>query len=136
MQEPQLIINELDLERLESLLSQPQYEQLPTAEALSRELERAELVAPQDMPANVVTMNSRVRFRDLNDDSVHERTLVYPQRLDSAEDALSVMAPIGSALLGLSEGQEIDWQLPGGQRTRLRIEKVLYQPEAAGEYHR
>lgn len=136
MTSPTLTINELDLERLEDLLERPEYRSLATATALARELERAVLVAPQDMPADVVTMNSQVRFRDLNDNSVHVRTLVYPQRADAAVDALSVLAPLGAALLGLSVGQQINWQLPGGGNTNLEVEAVLYQPEAAGEYHR
>ena len=131
-----LTINELDLERLEELLERPEYRQLATAKALVAELDRATLVSPKDMPADVVTVNSQVRFRDLSDDSVHVRTLVYPQRADSASDTLSVLAPLGAALLGLSAGQEINWQLPGGGSTNLRVEEVLYQPEAAGEFHR
>lgn len=136
MTTPTLTINELDLERLEDLLERPEYRSLATAKALASELERATLVAPKDMPADVVTMNSQIRFRDLNDDSVHVRTLVYPQRADSAADTLSVLAPLGAALLGLSVGQQINWQLPGGGSTNLEVEAVLYQPEAAGEFHR
>ncbi len=136
MTSPTLTINELDLERLEELLERPEYRQLATARALAEELDRAALVSPKDMPADVVTMNSQVRFRDLSDDSVHVRTLVYPQRADSAADTLSVLAPLGAALLGLSVGQEINWRLPGGGNTNLRVEEILYQPEAAGEFHR
>jgi len=136
MDRPKLIINELDLERLEELLERPDYRQLAAAGSLARELERANVLPPRDMPDDVVTMNSRVRFRDLNDDSIHVRTLVYPQRSDTAADTLSVLAPLGAALLGLSVGQDITWSLPGGGQTRLRVEALLYQPEAAGEYHR
>lgn len=136
MTSPTLTINELDLERLEELLERPEYRQLATARALAEELDRAALVSPKAMPADVVTMNSQVRFRDLSDDSVHVRTLVYPQRADSAADTLSVLAPLGAALLGLSVGQEINWRLPGGGNTNLRVEEILYQPEAAGEFHR
>lgn len=136
MTSPTLTINELDLERLEELLDRPEYRQLATAQSLARELDRANLVLPQEIPANVVTMNSQVRFRDLSDDSIHVRTLVYPQRANATADTLSVLAPLGAALLGLSVGQEIDWQLPGGSHAQLRVEAVLYQPEAAGEYHR
>lgn len=136
MSSPTLTINELDLERLEELLERPEFRQLATARALTEELDRATLVSPKDMPADVVTMNSQVRFRDLSDNSTHVRTLVYPQRADSAADTLSVLAPLGAALLGLSAGQEINWRLPGGGNTNLRVEEILYQPEAAGEFHR
>lgn len=139
MSKPQIIVNELDLARIEKLLSAPQYEDLETADALIEELERAEVLPPRQIPPGVVTLNSRVRFVDLSTGRESEKTLVYPGAvggLGGAADALSILAPIGCALLGLSEGQEIDWLLPRGTRARLRVEKVLYQPEAAGEFHR
>lgn len=131
-----LTLSSLDLERLEALLERPEYEHLPTAEQLREELDRAEVVQPSAVPAGVVTMNSRVRFRDLERGTTLERTLTFPQRVEAVADGLSVLAPVGAALLGLSEGQEIDWPLPDGGHARLRIEQVVYQPEAAGDLHR
>lgn len=136
MAKPRIIINELDYKRIERLLGEPQYADLETAEALVDELERAEVLPPVGIPADVVTLNSRVRFKNLVTGRQSERTLVYPSAVGEHPDNLSVLAPVGCALLGLSEGQEIDWTMPGGTRTRLQVEKVLYQPEAAGEYHR
>ncbi len=131
-----LTLSSLDLERLEALLERPEYAHLPTVELLREELDRAEVVQPSAVPAGEVTMNSRVRFRDLERGTSLERTLTYPQRVEAVADGLSVLAPVGAALLGLSEGQEIDWPLPDGGHTRLRIEQVVYQPEAAGDLHR
>ncbi len=99
-------------------------------EALEEELERAEVVEPDELPPDVVTMRSRVRVHDLvsGDDAVY--TLVFPREADVAQGRLSVLAPIGTALLGYRAGDVIEWPVPGGVRT-LQIAEVLYQPEAA-----
>ncbi|BET79704.1 nucleoside diphosphate kinase regulator [Edwardsiella anguillarum] len=133
MSRPAIIINELDAERLDRLLERPAFAAQPVAQALNEELDRAQLLAPAAMPADVVTMNSRVRFRDLNTGEEHVRTLVYPHLQDSAGDGLSVMAPIGAALLGLRVGDAIRWTLPNGNQTHIEVLALLYQPEAAGE---
>jgi regulator of nucleoside diphosphate kinase len=91
---------------------------------------------PEDIPADVVTMNSRVKFRDLTSKEVHVRTLVYPANLTDSDSQLSVMAPVGAALLGLQVGATILWTLPNGNQTHLEVLEIQYQPEAAGEYHR
>ena len=105
-------------------------------EALEAELDRAEVVAPADVPADVVTMNSRVRFADADTGEEQEATLVYPADANVKESRISVLAPIGAALLGLSIGQFIEWPVPSGATKRLRVVSVLYQPEAAGEFDR
>lgn len=101
MSRPAIILNELDAARLDTLLEQPAFASLPVAEALNNELDRAEMLSPENMPADVVTMNSRVKFRDLSSKEEHVRTLVYPASLKDSAAELSVMAPIGAALLGL-----------------------------------
>lgn len=136
MPRPAIIINELDAERLDRLLEQPQYAKAPVAEALNAELDRAQMCSPEKMPANVVSMNSRVAFRDLSTQHVHIRTLVYPANLTDSESQLSVMAPVGAALLGLRVGESINWTLPNGNQTHLEVLALHYQPEAAGEFHR
>ena len=88
------------------------------------------------MPHDVVTMNSQVKFRYLHSDETFTRTLVYPAALADSNQQISVLAPIGAALLGLRIGDKIDWQLPGGQNARIEVLALLYQPEAAGEFHR
>ncbi|AIR61223.1 nucleoside diphosphate kinase regulator [Cedecea neteri] len=136
MSRPAIIINELDAERLDRLLEQPQYAKAPVAEALNAELDRAEMCSPEKMPPDVVSMNSRVEFRDLSTQEVHVRTLVYPANLTDSDNQLSVMAPVGAALLGLRVGDSINWTLPNGSQTHLEVLALQYQPEAAGEFHR
>jgi regulator of nucleoside diphosphate kinase len=87
------------------------------------------------MPHDVVTMNSRVKFRNLSDGEVRVRTLVYPATMTDSTQ-LSVMAPVGAALLGLRVGDTIHWELPGGTSTHLEVIELEYQPEAAGDYLR
>jgi regulator of nucleoside diphosphate kinase len=135
MSRPAIIINELDAERIDRLLEKPAYASLPVAEALNTELDRAQMCAPEDMPANVVTMNSTVTFRDLNNGETRTRTLVYPTQMTDSASQLSVVAPVGAALLGLRVGDSIHWELPGGTSTDLEVLELVYQPEASGEYH-
>lgn len=136
MSRPAIIINDLDAERLDRLLEQPQYATLPVAQALNAELDRAEMCSPENIPADVVTMNSRVKFRDLTSGEEHVRTLVYPANLTDSDNHLSVMAPVGAALLGLRVGDTINWILPNGNQTNLEVMALEFQPEAAGELHR
>ncbi|MCU6670581.1 nucleoside diphosphate kinase regulator [Enterobacteriaceae bacterium H4N4] len=136
MSRPTIIINELDAERIDRLLEQPAFASLPVAEALNAELDRAQMCAPQDMPHNVVTMNSQVRFRDLTTGEERTRTLVYPNQMTDSATQLSVLAPVGAALIGLRAGDTIHWELPGGTATHLEVLELIWQPEAAGEYLR
>ncbi|ACO75176.1 nucleoside diphosphate kinase regulator [Laribacter hongkongensis] len=135
MTQPSLTISSLDLDRLEDLLEQVDPREFPAARQLETELARADVVDPQDMPAGVVTMNSRVRFADAAG-ATREFQLCYPKDMTGSPDQLSVLAPVGAALLGLSAGQAIDWPLPDGGHTRLTVLDVVWQPEAAGELHR
>ena len=98
---------------------------------LKAELDRAKIVSPADVPGNVVTMDSTVMLRDIDTDEVEMYTLVYPERADIANNQLSVLAPVGTAILGYQIGDEVGWRVPAGWR-RLRIEQVLYQPERQG----
>ena len=101
---------------------------------LEKELDRGKVVKPQDIPANVITMNSEVYLRDLDTDEEITYRLVFPDRADAGEGQVSVLAPIGTALLGYSVGDIIEWEVPSGI-AKLKVEKILYQPEAAGDYH-
>ena len=136
MSRPTIIINELDAARIDRLLEQPAFASLPVAAALNDELDRAQMCAPQDMPADVVTMNSQVKFRDLATGEVRTRTLVYPVNMTDSSTQLSVLAPVGAALIGLRIGDTIHWELPGGIATHLEVLELIWQPEAAGEYLR
>lgn len=106
----------------------------PHLRELRQELERATVIDPQEIPADVVTMNSKVLLRDLETGDEVSYTLVYPPDANLDEDKISVLAPIGTAILGYRAGATVTWNVPAGVR-RLHIEKILYQPEAAGDYH-
>lgn len=133
---PKIVISSLDAERLESLLERLPANAFPGRIALEQELARADVVEPAAIPPTVVTMNSTVRFRVESSQEEFRLTLVYPKDVDASGGTISVLAPVGSALLGLSEGDEIEWPGPGGGTLRVRIVEVTYQPERAGEYHR
>ena len=133
---PPIILSSLDLARLEALLDAPEHRGSPAAVTLDRELGRATVLPPRQMPANVVTMNSTVECVDDINGDVHPMTLVYPRDADAAAGKVSVMAPVGQALLGLALGQQIDWPAPGGRALRVRVTAIRYQPEAAGDFSR
>jgi len=88
------------------------------------------------MPDNVVTMNSRVRFVLDNAAQEFDMALAYPKDVQGAPDKLSVLTPVGNALLGLKEGDSIDWTGPGGARFEVTVREIVYQPERAGDLHR
>lgn len=135
-QRPNIVISTLDADRLYDLLDSLPASGVPSKAELKAELERAEIVEPEDIPPTVVSMNSTVRFRVASSSEEFTLTLVYPKDMDAASGKISVLAPVGSALLGLAQGDEIEWPKPGGGVLRVRIEEILYQPERAGEYHR
>lgn len=97
---------------------------------LGEELDRAVVVLPEQMPANVVTMHSQVLLRDLSSNEELEYVVVYPENADIIQGRLSVVSPIGAALLGRKVGDAIRVRVPAGVR-RMRIERLLFQPEAA-----
>ena len=134
-QRPPIIITSRDYDRLEALLNSAAAGGFPNKEALEAELGRAKLVEPEQVPSDVVTMNSTVRFTIAQSGETFELTLVYPK--DAGQpDRISVLAPVGSALLGLAVGDELDWPRPGGGVSTVRVTGVTYQPERAGELHR
>lgn len=133
---PKVIISSLDAERLEELLHTLPGSAFPGRDDLEAELTRAEIVDPKDVPPTVVTMNSTVRFEVVSSAEEFRLTLVYPKDIDASGEKISVLAPVGGALLGLSQGDEIEWPKPGGGVLRVRIKEVIYQPERSGEYHR
>ena len=134
--EPKIIISESDAERLETLLTSLPAKAFPGKAELEAELGRAEIVSPHEIPPTVVTMNSTVKFKVSSSDEEFCLTLVYPKDVDASGKTISILAPVGSAMLGLSQGDEIEWPSPGGGMLKVCIEEVLYQPERSGEYHR
>jgi len=137
MGERTIYVTEFDQKRLGNLLSGARSLNEKDRVCLTRleqELEWAQVVSPQEIPGDVVTMNSQARIRDLNSNEEMVFTVVFPTEADYERGRLSVIAPIGTALLGYRAGDIVEWEVPGGVR-RLKIEQVLYQPEAAGDYH-
>lgn len=131
---PSIILTRLDVQRLERLIDSLE-DDTPGVQALQAEIDRADAVVGHDqVPAGVVTMNSRVHCREEISGKDYHLTLVYPQQAGGA-GTVSVLAPIGTALLGLQVGQHIDWPAPGGKVLKLELLAVEYQPEAAGDRH-
>ncbi|MBX3700953.1 MAG: nucleoside diphosphate kinase regulator [Dokdonella sp.] len=133
---PAITMSSRDFDRLDALLDMPQWQHNATAQALRQELDRANVVAPEKIPANLVTMNSTVTCVEEIGHKEHVLTLCYPAEADAAKGRVSVLAPVGAALLGLTLGQTIDWTTPDGHRLRLRVTAITFQPEAAGQFHR
>jgi regulator of nucleoside diphosphate kinase len=129
---PEIIVTELDVERLSRLLDVLPPAQRTAASGLETELARARVVPSKAVPPDVVTMNSRLLFED-DSGKRGEVVLGYPHH--ASESTISVLAPVGTALLGLRRGQSIDWRMPTGRCKRIRVLDVLYQPEAAGDFH-
>lgn len=128
---PEIFVTTHDAARLSRVLEafrDPSY--APLTAFLVHELQRAIIVAPCAVPCDVVTMNARVRFRLDDVEEPREVTLVWPGRGDSLLGRLSVLTPIGSALIGMREGETNAWQGLDGRRRSVTVLKVLYQPEA------
>jgi len=137
MEKRTIYITEFDMERLKKRLLEcdtiPERDK-EHLEELEQELMNAEIVSPQAIPPDVITMNSSVRLKDLDTKKELTYTLVFPVDSDSRQNKISVLAPVGTAMIGYRVGDIITWEVPGGQR-RLKVEKVIYQPEASGDYH-
>ena len=128
-------MTQFDLDRLEALSDRlgQKHPPPPTLGALERQLDSAVVVQPNEVPRDVVTMNSQVRVIDPATSEAHDVTLVFPTMTALDEGRVSVLAPMGLALLGSREGDLVEWLTPRGTR-RARVERVLYQPEAAGHF--
>jgi regulator of nucleoside diphosphate kinase len=126
-----------DLERLKKLLADAQrtsHRKSVYLTKLQAELDRAKVVKPDKVPSDVVTMNSRVCLIDLDTGKEEIYTLVFPEDADAGQGKLSVLAPIGTAMLGYEVGDVFEWEVPAGKR-KWKVKRILYQPEAAGDYH-
>lgn len=129
-------ITQFDLERLQKLLQEAKYTKYRKSEYLEKlqmELDRAEVVLPQDIPGDTITMNSRVRLVDLDTGEEEIYTLVFPDHADLGQGKISILAPIGTAMLGYEVGDTFEWEVPAGKR-RLQVKEILYQPEASGDF--
>lgn len=130
-------MTEFDIDRLETFLEGARksyrYDR-NVLESLYEEIGRSRIVKSRHVPPDVVTINSRIRLRDLDAGQEMILTLVLPGAANFAEGRLSVASPIGAAVIGYAAGDTIEWAVPSGTK-RIRIEEILYQPEAAGDYH-
>lgn len=131
---PEIIISSQDMERLEGLLHTPATRNRSDLDGLRAELERAQVREPEDMPSDVITMNSRARIREMPGGKERELTLVYPGNTGTGGDRVSIFTPAGSALLGLAVGQSIDWPTVEGHVVHLEVLEVTNQPEARGDF--
>ncbi len=129
-----IYISTIDMNRITAML-----DKMPSVAAelnkLEQELDRAIVLEPDAVPHNVVRMNSTVEFKFSNDDKILTRTLVYPQDVKNSHD-ISIFAPVGSALIGLTVGQKLDWPMPNQQMKTIEIVNVTFQPEKIGQLAR
>ena len=132
----QVYITEIDYAKLKSLIKDACIkdggEKGKALRDLEKEINSAKIVEAKELPGNVITMNSKAVI-DMSGDE-EEITLVYPQEADIANNKISVLSPIGVAVLGYGEGDTVEWDIPYGV-AEIKIKRVLYQPEAAGDYH-
>ncbi len=124
MTERSIVITKYDKKRLSSF----------NREGLKKELDRAIIVDPTDIPEDTITMNSKFRLKDLNSDEDLTYTLVFPEEENMYENKVSILAPMGMALLGYKVNDIVEWPVPSGT-LRVKILEVLYQPEASGDYN-
>ncbi len=129
---PGITVTDTDLFRIQRCVGGVRGE---AASWLLRELAQARVVLSSRVPPNVVTMNSRLLLEDVHTRRHREVSLVYPREADERQGKLSVLSAAGAALLGLSVGGGILWPLPSGRVARMKVVELLYQPEAAGDFH-
>ena len=125
MRDRSIVITNSDARRLRELLAARARtgRDQDHLEELAAELERALIAEPNEVPADVITIDTRVRVLDLVSGERRELVVVLPRESDPSAGRISVLAPLGTALLGYRAGDEVEWLMPGGLR-RLRIERV------------
>jgi len=131
-----LIINSLDYARIKKCISDAkQFKSINSVEAerLMTELNSAKIVEPQSMPSNVVSMNSIVKLSFLNNNKQIQFQIVYPNQANIKENKISIFSPIATALIGYKVQDEVEWLVPAGL-TKIRVDEIIYQPEAAGDF--
>lgn len=131
-----IYVTEVDKKRLQKLIDEAKEFEVGHKEYLLNleyELNRAQVVFPEKIPNDVITMNSKVALKDLDSGEEIIFTLVYPADADLNADKISIFAPVGTAIIGYRLGDIIEWKVPAGM-VRLEVVNLLYQPEAAGDY--
>lgn len=132
-----LVMNRLDYARIKKSIVDLKQSKAITPEELEKlngELNAAKIVDPDKVPVDVVTMNSIVRILFRNSGKVLQFKIVYPDEANLKENKISIFSPVATALLGYRAGDEVDWIVPAGA-TKIYIEDIIYQPEAAGHFN-
>ncbi|NLB34424.1 MAG: nucleoside diphosphate kinase regulator [Elusimicrobia bacterium] len=135
--ERKIYITRLDFDRLSRLVmvaSEYTYKAPEYIKALKKELDRASIMEAESIPKNVVTMNSKLRLRDIDNDEEMIYTLVFPEDASAEDGMISIISPVGTAILGYSEGDIVEWPIPTGV-CHIKIEEILFQPETSGNYN-
>lgn len=134
LREPAIILGNADLARLRAIVARRlDGRDHRAAERLEAELDRAIVVPQAVVPPEIVTMDSRIVFRDVGAGRSRVITLCQPDEADPATGRISILAPVATALLGLGVGDSIDWPMPGGMNVRLQVTSIVHRPEAAGD---
>lgn len=136
MEKKTIYVSEFDFDRLYGLVesADPHIRDKTHLMQLKEELEQGEVLEPSDIPDDVITMNSKFRLKDLDAGNAADYTLVFPHQADFSKNKISILAPIGVALIGCKVGDTVSWKTQAGQK-RYKIMKILYQPEASGDFH-
>lgn len=132
-----IIVNKVDYSRIHQCINIARRQNtigVNEAEALLNELHSAVIVEPQEVPYDVVTMNSIVRISFLNSAKTLQFRIVYPDSANIRENKISIFSPVATALIGYRVGDEVEWIVPSGL-TKIRIDEIVYQPEAAGDFN-
>jgi len=132
-----IYITEFDLKRLKSLIREAREfstEDETYLAQLEKELASGKVVDSKDVPPEVITMNTKLKLKDMETGEETVYQLVFPEHADLEDDKLSILAPIGTALLGYKKGDIIEWKVPAGT-SHLLVKEILYQPEAAGDFN-
>jgi regulator of nucleoside diphosphate kinase len=132
-----IILNRMDFSRIHKCINEARKSKaigVNEAENLLNELHSGEIVEPEKIPGDVVTMNSIVKVRFMNSNKAIQIQIVYPDDANIRENKISIFSPVATALIGYRVKDEIDWIVPLGL-TKLKIEEIVYQPEAAGNYN-
>ncbi|HJS18567.1 MAG TPA: nucleoside diphosphate kinase regulator [Anaerolineales bacterium] len=135
MNQPSIFITTKDAQKLRKLIREAfhsEYRGSDYLKKLAEEMEKAFVVNPDQIPADVITLNSTARLVDQETQEEMVYTLVFPEDANVSQGKISILAPIGTAMLGYKVGDTFEWDTPGGKRT-LRVKEILYQPEASGD---
>lgn len=133
----QIVLSRLDYTRIQNYITNARQAgsiNISEAKNLIGELNKAKVINPEEVPGDLVTMNSIVKITFMHSQKQLQFQIVYPGQANLKENRISIFSPIATALIGYSVGSEIEWMVPTGA-TKIRIDEIIYQPEAAGEFN-